>query len=51
MGTRANIKIISKTKEVILYNHYDGYPDGLGKKLNDYLKSQIGIHNWNMYII
>lgn len=51
MGTRANIKIISKTGEKIFYQHYDGYPDVLGVVLERYLWEQANYHNWDSDVI
>lgn len=30
MSTRSQVKVIFKGKEVILYHHCDGYPEGVG---------------------
>ena len=49
MGTRATIKIARREEGVSfsekpdkymvsIYNHYDGYPEGLGLKLANYLE-------------
>ena len=33
MSTRCNIIVKSKSEEVILYHHHDGYPEGVGVEL------------------
>lgn len=40
MGTRAVTKVLNEDKEVILnmYSQFDGYPDGLGRSLIEFLK-------------
>ena len=35
MVTRANILIKDAESEVLLYHHYDGYPEGVGNELLD----------------
>lgn len=43
MSTRSQIKVIKNDKEVMLYHHYDGYPEGVGfclLKVLDKYKSQ-----------
>lgn len=37
MATRANIKIIGFDATSYLYKHYDGYPDGLGNDLKQFI--------------
>ena len=44
MSTRANIKINYKNKELYLYSHYDGYPDG---GVGDDIKDLIRLNNWD----
>lgn len=41
MSTRALIKIkdVNNNHLVTLYNHWDGYPEGLGARLKEYIKS------------
>jgi len=35
MSTRCNIRIVDESgNEVMLYHHYDGYPEGVGKQLD-----------------
>lgn len=51
MSTRANIKIISKSGEKIFYQHYDGYPDGLGAAIDKFISEQSQYHNWDPDII
>lgn len=41
MSTRAAIIVKDKNTMRNLYQHYDGYPDGLGKQLKDFLKTYI----------
>ena len=51
MSTRATIKIVKKGKDdVWMYHHCDGYPDGVGSELLDFL-SHIGDENWNQKYI
>ena len=51
MSTRATIKIAKKGKnDVWMYHHCDGYPDGVGSELLDFL-SHIGDENWNQKYI
>ena len=40
MGTRAITKVLNEDKEIILsmYSQFDGYPDGLGRSLIEFLK-------------
>tara|TARA_B100000073_G_scaffold340499_1_gene340422 strand:- start:440 stop:817 length:378 start_codon:yes stop_codon:yes gene_type:complete len=40
MGTRAVTKVLNEDEEVILsmYSQFDGYPDGLGRSLIEFLK-------------
>lgn len=51
MSTHANIKIISKSGEKLYYQHYDGYPNGLGKVLEKYIDEQSQYHNWDPDVI
>ena len=44
MSTRANIKIKYKNKELYLYSHYDGYPDG---GVGDDIKDIIRLNDWD----
>ena len=37
MPTRCNVVVIDDQDEIILYHHCDGYPNGVGKELMDYL--------------
>ncbi len=40
MGTRSTTKIYNGNDLILsLYKQYDGYPDGLGKELKDFIKS------------
>ena len=50
MSTRATILIKSQkeNKEVRIYHHCDGYPDGIGSDMKAYLKS---ITWWDVYEI
>ena len=49
MSTRSQIKVIARGKEVMLYHHSDGYPEGVGycllkllqKNHNGWLASEI----------
>ena len=56
MSTRANIvfldtfckenyQYISKNANVILYNHSDGYPEGLGADLKEFFKLEPALNN------
>ena len=38
MSTRCQVKVISRGKEVMLYHHCDGYPEGVGYCLLKLLK-------------
>lgn len=38
MSTRATIKVKDSKHEQFVYHHCDGYPEGVGKILDDYLK-------------
>lgn len=41
MSTRCNVVITKKgKKDVILYHHHDGYPDGVGADLEKYLANK-----------
>jgi hypothetical protein len=51
MSTHANIKIISKSGEKLYYQHYDGYPNGLGKVLEKYIVEQSQYHDWDPDVI
>lgn len=44
MGTRGAIGFKLDQKEVIFYNHWDSYPDGLGQDMVDYVRS---VSDWN----
>lgn len=44
MGTRGAIGFKLDQKEVIFYNHFDSYPDGLGQDMVDYVRS---VTDWN----
>lgn len=44
MGTRGAVGFKLDQKEVIFYNHFDSYPDGLGQDVVDYVKS---VTDWN----
>ena len=51
MSTRATIKIAKKGKgDVWMYHHCDGYPDGVGSELLDFL-SNIDDNDWNQKYI
>ena len=51
MSTRATIKIVKKGKDDLwMYHHSDGYPDGVGCELLEFL-SNIGDENWNQNYI
>lgn len=38
MSTRANIRITEGDGQILLYHHCDGYPEGVGKELKEFLK-------------
>lgn len=38
MSTRATIKITEENDTIWVYHHSDGYPDGIGSDLKEYLK-------------
>ena len=44
MNTRATIKIKRGDELIRVYHHSDGYPEGIGVDLKNYLD---GLHNWN----
>lgn len=48
MATRANIKIIGSNATVYLYKHNDGYPDGLGNDLKQFIADN-GYFSYNYY--
>ena len=50
MPTRANIIIRENTTgtEVVLYSHYDGYPDGVGKDLKNTLSDFCQTEKWHI---
>jgi hypothetical protein len=49
MGTRSTTKIYQDGKLVLaLYKQYDGYPDGWGKRLKEFLKSKRFVNGFNM---
>lgn len=37
MSTRCNIIIKDSRNKVVLYHHHDGYPQGIGQDLKEYL--------------
>lgn len=37
MSTRAHIRIQKGNRAILLYHHFDGYPEGVGADLRDYL--------------
>ena len=39
MSTRCHIFIKQAEKEIPMYHHHDGYPDGVGAELKDILKA------------
>lgn len=48
MATRANIKIIGNNATAYLYKHNDGYPDGLGNDLKQFI-AEHGYFSYNYY--
>lgn len=38
MSTRAHIRIIEGDGQILLYHHCDGYPEGVGSELKQFLK-------------
>ena len=40
MATRSNIVIKSGKKKTYLYHHWDGYPEGVGEDLKNYLQNR-----------
>lgn len=44
MGTRGVVGFRFDQKEVLFYNHWDSYPDGLGQDVVYYVKS---VNDWN----
>jgi hypothetical protein len=45
MGTRGAVGFKLDQKEVLFYNHWDSYPDGLGQDVVNYVKS---VTDWNV---
>ena len=37
MSTRAHIRIKDGDEQIMLYHHHDGYPDGVGRDLKEFL--------------
>ena len=48
MSTRCQIKIIYLRQDVLLYHHYDGYPEGVGR---DLIKRRNQLNIWDGNII
>lgn len=48
MATRANIKIIGFNATAYLYKHNDGYPNGLGNDLKQFI-AEHGYFSYNYY--
>lgn len=46
MGTRCNIIIKEGRKKYTLYHHLDGYPEGIGRDLKEFLD---GWKKWDWY--
>ena len=46
MSTRAHIRIKDGEDLFQLYHHHDGYPDGVGAMLKDFLKKQYKQGGW-----
>ena len=44
MSTRASIRITEGDGQILLYHHCDGYPEGVGAELKEFLKEQ---KHWN----
>ena len=40
MSTRASIRITEGDGQILLYHHCDGYPEGVGSELKDFLKDR-----------
>ena len=40
MSTRCNIIIKDRDTRILLYHHHDGYPEGVGAMLKDWLKER-----------
>ena len=54
MSTRCNIIIKDGPRRITLYHHHDGYPEGVGTELQDYLRrkwSQDWRHGWEGFYI
>ena len=50
MSTRANFLVLSNDPSIVsqYYNHWDGYPEGLGRKLKRYINEALSIRSkWN----
>ena len=48
MSTRSQIKITYLHREVLLYHHWDGYPEGAGA---DLIRRQKELNTWNGNIL
>lgn len=48
MSTRAHIRIIDGKEQIQLYHHFDGYPEGVGADLKEFLEKK---NIWNGEII
>lgn len=40
MSTRASIRITEGDGQILLYHHCDGYPEGVGSELKEFLKER-----------
>ena len=48
MSTRASILVKDNNDKCYLYHHHDGYPDGVGQTLVEYLKTKCGFSYWDL---
>lgn len=49
MGTRGSAGFIYKDKESLSYNHFDSYPDGLGKEVLRFISKVNKEDGWNKF--
>lgn len=40
MSTRAHIRIVERHETFMLYHHHDGYPEGIGRDLKQFLNAK-----------
>lgn len=50
MSTRCQIKITYKNQSILIYHHWDGYPEGVGKALVKIQKQAVKTWNGNTFV-